>query len=50
MVCKKYQNEYKIFQEIVEGIMIERKSGLNPDDIQIKKIENELAKKYEVEL
>lgn len=50
MVCKKYQNEYKIFQKIVEGIMIERKSGLNPDDIQIKKIENELAKKYEVEL
>lgn len=29
MVCKKYQSKYKIFKEIVNDIMEERKNGIS---------------------
>lgn len=39
MVCKKYQNEFKEFKEIIEDIMEQRKFGISTFDKEIKRIE-----------
>lgn len=48
MVCKKYQNEYKIFKDIIGDIMEERKNGISEFDKKIIEIEKEEFEKLEV--
>lgn len=48
MVCKKYQNEFKEFKEIIEDIMQERKNGISEFDKKIIEIEKKEFEKSEV--
>ena len=48
MVCKKYQNEFKEFKEIIEDIMQERKKGFCEFDKKIIEIEKKEFEKSEV--
>lgn len=48
MVCKKYQNEFKEFKQIIEDIMQERKNGISDFDKKIIEIEKKEFEKFEV--
>lgn len=48
MVCKKYQNEFKEFKQIIVDIMQERKNGISDFDKKIIEIEKKEFEKFEV--